>query len=139
MKKLNSNSKKRNLDYNGVGSGGGVTPEVIEQLEQDVERALLGNHVYSTTERVAGEWIDGRNIYEKTNVYDSTIHMSTTWTSLSTLGFNDVDIVINARGYNTDSAVAEYSELKYDATNGLRCHDGGLDVNVVVVQFLKDE
>lgn len=99
----------------------------------------MGNHVYSTTERVAGEWIDGRNIYEKTNVYDSTIHMSTTWTSLSTLGFNDVDIVINARGYNTDSAVAEYSELKYDATNGLRCHDGGLDVNVVVVQFLKDE
>lgn len=99
MKKLNSNSKLRNLDYNGVGSGGGVTPEI----EEEIERALLGNHVYSTIERLAGEWIDGSNIYEKTIVLEGAWSNRTTKTILE--GISElVEVAYVTTNLNEDSS-----------------------------------
>lgn len=136
MKKLNSNSKKRNLAYNGVGSGG-VTPEVIEQLEEDVERARQGNHVYSTNERVCGEWIDGSNIYEKTTALESPIEIrSNAYTDITTI-FPDIKLGINFMAY--DTTTGENGGCKYYA-GGLKSEaDSTISADVIMAQYLKDE
>lgn len=117
-------------------SGGGVSPEVIQELEEDVERALLGNHVYSTVERVCGEWVDGRNIYEKTVVLDSALAVRDNgYTNIDAL-FPDVDIPVTFKGW--DTTANESQDFKY--YHGLKCYQSSqIDANVIYGQYVKSE
>ena len=53
-----------------------------------------GNHIYSTTEQVVGEWTDGKPIYEKTwNFTERTVNTNT-WVSLTGVSVANVDTPI---------------------------------------------
>lgn len=137
MKKLNSNSKLRNLEYNGVGSGGGVTPEVIEQLEQDVERSLLGNHVYSTTERVCGEWVDGSNIYEKVYHFDSSITVGTSFTDLFQ-NTDNIKTIIDGRGITVHGSVPMKFGKVVETNMILGLTFASSPIDYIVLQYIKN-
>lgn len=53
-----------------------------------------GNHIYSTSEQVVGEWTDGKPIYEKTwNFTERTVNTNT-WVSLTGVSVANVDTPI---------------------------------------------
>lgn len=108
-----------------------------EELEEDVERALLGNHVYSTTERVCGEWIDGSNIYEKTIVLDTPIEIkNNAYTKINTI-LPNIKIGINFMAY--DTTTGENSGCKY-YDDGLKTEaESTILADVIVAQYTKYE
>lgn len=78
---------------------------IPQHIEEDIERALLGNHVYSTIERECGDWIDGKTMYEVVSHYEGA------WNSRVGRDLVDnVDTLIKCeiRLTNTDSDSASF-------------------------------
>lgn len=124
MKKYNSNSINRNNKYNNVGSG--LSPET----EEDIERALLGNHVYSTLERISGEWIDGKNTYEKTVILESSETLSSgslsRFVALEDVGLEEAIDILDVTFYGTNKITKgtveiDTSHLWVNAINAITC------------------
>ena len=77
--------------------------------------------IYSTTEREIGVWTDGKPLYEKTYIFNSTLTLyRNTWTTISEL--DDiaaiVDKVINGDGYFYVSAGGGYQPLAMQYSGG---------------------
>ena len=65
---------------------------------------------YSTDERVVGEWIDGKPIYQKT-FYKADFSIGTTFTNVifGSVGANVIDTIVDLRGvYNNWEAMPFY-------------------------------
>lgn len=109
-----------------------------EELEEDVERALLGNHVYSTTERVCGEWIDGRNIYEKTVTLENAIDVTTSETQLS--GFpSDIDKLISFEYSNTHEQISLNVWSEDGVTFKVATVSGRASIKDYTITYIKNE
>lgn len=105
------------------GGGGGVEPGVIEQLEEDVERALQGNHVYTTEERIVGEWIDGGNIYETVLVFENSLAISNeSGVLISDTMQTIIDRCLKCRALGTDGYSAELGTYTRFDLEGLYCY-----------------
>lgn len=110
-----------------------------EELEEDVERALLGNHVYSTTERVCGKWIDGRNIYENVVVLSEPITIvKNTWNEATYIPSN-ADIVLECRVVKSGYGMACLDFFIDNGTPKVRTTDDYNNVDTFIVQYLKNE
>lgn len=97
-----------------------------------------GMHVYSTEEKNVGEWIDGKNIYEKTIVLSEEISLpSNTWTDvLSNFG---IERIIDVKCMNTSSAsLAISATISYlNNIQLLNYRNGTVGVRYIVLQYTK--
>lgn len=123
-------------------SGGGVSPEVIQELEEDVERALLGNHVYSTTERVCGVWVDGSNIYEKTILFDSPLALMTGYKyNIDNIVLGSIDVMLSAIALQSKngkcSTYCNYYQTDREGKNIRATVD--INADVLVLKYVKSE
>lgn len=107
--------------------GGGSIPP---HIEEDIERALLGNHVYNVNERISGEWIDGRNTYEKTVILESGVNLSRgslgKLVALSDIGLDSTMDILDGTFYGNNiitkgTVQIDSTHLRVDAINAITC------------------
>lgn len=113
-----SDKRLQYLFEHGGGGGAdiwtGTQAEYTQQASQ-IEDGTLVNitdddqiaqtwHVYSTTEKVVGKWIDNSDVYEKTIKITSSISLSAnTWISTG-ISATNISMVLNSRLMNNAPA-----------------------------------
>jgi hypothetical protein len=84
-----------------------------------------GSHIYSTTERVVGKWVDNSDVYERTILF--TLASSSAYTSVTLASIADIDNVWvqTAFAINTSSGVKYTSPLGAYIANPTETDFGG--------------
>ena len=140
------------------GAGGGVSPTVIEEMQEEI--SILGSQnthqaqditdikaqltelagAYSTTEHKTGrKWIDGKDIYEKVVVLESAITVGTNWTNLR-VSNADIDVMIHANGLHEDGS---FYPLILDLHNSAQAStlyakaSASIDVSTLILNYTK--
>lgn len=88
---------------------------------------LMERFDYSTKERVAGKWIDGKTLYKKT-ISTKTGTNEETWSAL-TSGLN-ADNIISYKGYIVENITEQKSILPYSSDRThiwFRCKNNELE------------
>lgn len=147
-----------NAKRTAQGTGGGVSPSVIEEIQAEI--TVLGSQnetqsqditdikaqleelagAYSTTEHKTGrKWIDGKDIYEKVVVLESAVTVTTNWTNLG-ISNTDYDVMIHANGLHEDGS---FYPLILDLHNSAQATalyakaSASIDVKTLVLQYTK--
>lgn len=101
--KSNSVSRLSDVSLNSPSDG-----EILRYNAQDDvwENAPVPEsyHIYSTSEQIVGEWIDGKNVYEKTFWLTSRIDVKNDYTTVLISNINTYNIknIISAIGYDNN-------------------------------------
>ena len=98
---------------------------------------------YSEDEKVVGEWIDHKPLYQKGYIFTSSLEISYSSFTNTTIDASDMDMIVNAIGYNEDGTC--YGALLADPTRsshtlvGLLTPRNGANANVkyLILQYTK--
>lgn len=93
-----------NLEIGDDGALNAILPVV------DLSNEINGHNVYSTTEKLIGQWIDGKPLYQKIIQSVSGGIDANTWISIGSLGVgnNVVDKIIVLKGMITNSTDTDF-------------------------------
>ena len=91
--------------YNHIESSTGemeveYLTQTYEPIAELIDRSSL--HVYSTEEKVVGQWIDNKDIYEKTFILNAEITLNANqWNAITGVTLSSVDTPVNAEIRNS--------------------------------------
>jgi len=98
---------------------------------------------YSTEEKKIGKWINGKNLYQKTWVFDNALSVnSNTWTDTPILNA-DITNIANAQGYNYNGGKYGYFNVNATAESGtyvkiLQTRNVASTISALTLQYTKD-
>lgn len=105
----------------------------IKSLKADLQNASGGSSNYSTTEKVVGKWIDGRNIYEQTFDIDVTSASG----NVRRVLVSGIDFCVDSKGYiSGDCGSTSFGIVKFPIPyyGGGTYGNGTVSANVTVLQ-----
>lgn len=104
------NMSKGGLTTSNIGKLAIYVNNEISQLKADLN-GLSGGSNYSTTEKVVGKWIDGRNIYEQ--VFDIDV-VSATGGNVRRVLASGIDFCVDSKGYiSGDCGASAFGIVKF--------------------------
>lgn len=149
-----SDKRLQYLFEHGGGGGGadmwtGTQAEYTQQASQ-IEDGTLVNitddegvadswHVYSTTERLVGKWIDGSDIYEKTFTGLSIVINGYSWVYWT--GVTYMARVINLHAYTSAGLSIGIADYRASSTGGVQMtglpNSSSRTAEILVIQYTK--
>lgn len=137
-----------NAKRTAQGTGGGVSPAVIEEIQAEI--SVLGSQnetqaqditdikaqleelagAYSTTEHKTGrKWIDGKDIYEKVVTLGTALTVSRNGSDTGLTPFHET--MISAKGNASNGACICFMEFVQDSTIHLACSNDFAVDNII--------